>query len=65
MPDDGTFERRNKPTPHGGAYSVAYYLDGNGNPTPKSKAVKVTIEEYDKKGNSIWRTYGTIGKAAA
>jgi hypothetical protein len=57
-----TRERRDGPTPNGGVYSIAYYMDASGNPVPKSRATQMKIEEYDRKGNSIHRTYGSIGR---
>jgi hypothetical protein len=53
-------ERRDGPTPAGGAYSVANFRDTEGNPCPKSEARQVEIIEYRPDGTEIQRTYGTI-----
>lgn len=55
-----TEERSNGPTPHGGAYSIAYYRDAAGNPASKEVAAQVEIVEYDSRDNVIWRTYGIL-----
>jgi len=49
------------PTPHGGAYSIAYWQDEEGQPTTKAKAKRAEIIEYDEDGKAIARTYGDIG----
>ena len=41
------------PTPNGGAYSIAYYYDKNGNPCDVSTGILGQIVEYDKNGKSI------------
>jgi hypothetical protein len=55
-----TEERIDGPTPQGGAYSIAYYRDENGELIDKAVASRVEIVEYDSRGNMIWRTYGTL-----
>ena len=47
-------------TPSGGAYSVAYYKDANGNPCTKDKASKIEICEYSAKGVCINSIYGKM-----
>ncbi len=59
MPE--TSERREGPTPRGGAYSIAYWQDGNGNPTTKDKAKAVEIAEFDLQDQEIARTYARLG----
>jgi hypothetical protein len=54
-------ERKDGKTPNGGDYSVAYYLDGSGNPVDKSKAKQMRIIEYTKDGKAIYSTYGELG----
>jgi hypothetical protein len=56
---DETSTRINEPTPNGGAYSIAYWKDADGNPTTKDKAVAVEIHELDRQDQSIFRTYAT------
>ena len=57
---DETQTRIDKPTPSGGAYSIAFWVDGDGNPTPKRSAVKLEIVEYAKDDRVLRRTYGTV-----
>ncbi|MCC2672370.1 MAG: hypothetical protein K0Q72_4842 [Armatimonadetes bacterium] len=52
--------RSDRPTPNGGAYSIAYFTDEDGNPAPKSQASRVEIHEMDANGESIFRTYGNL-----
>lgn len=61
-PDPRFSERQDGATPNGGAYSIAYYHDKQGNPCQKKKAVTVNIVEYDSDGNRINETYGRLGK---
>jgi hypothetical protein len=66
MPDaDPEVEKRDGPTPNGGVRSEAHYQDDAGAPAPKSKAVRVTILEFDAAGNVVWRTYGEINRGAS
>lgn len=60
---DNTSERIDEPTPNGGAYSIAYFRDGNGNPTDKENAASVEINEYTADGHCIFTTYATLGQA--
>ena len=48
-----TQERIDGPTPTGGAYSIAYYLDKNRNLVPKKLAERMDILEFDKDGQCI------------
>ena len=57
---DITSERRDGPTPNGGAYSIVYYLDDGGNPAGKDEASSTEIAEFDSEGNEIFRTYGNL-----
>lgn len=50
-------ERQEGPTPKGGAYSIAYYQDAEGNPTEKAEAIKVEVVEFDAADSAIFRTY--------
>lgn len=61
--EDNTQERKDGPTPHGGVYSIAYFLDAENKPVPKERAVRMEIHEFDEEGNSIHRTYGEIRPA--
>jgi hypothetical protein len=55
---DKTSERVNRKTPNGGEYSIAYFVDKNGNPIDKDKAERVEIIEFDANDKQIRRTYG-------
>lgn len=55
-----TQERTEGPTPHGGAYAIAYYQDANGQPADKADAVAVEIIEYNADGVEVWRTYAEV-----
>ena len=57
--DDWT-QRTCGPTPAGGAYAIAHFLDANWQPVPKSKAVNIRIFEYDATHTCINRTWGFI-----
>ena len=52
-----TQERRNGPTPHGGAYSIAYYRGRDGSPVPKDQATAVELVEFTESGDQVFRTY--------
>ncbi len=52
-------------TPAGGVKSTAFYQDDAEQPAEKDTATRVLIVEYDESGESIQRTYGTIGKEPA
>lgn len=55
-------ERAEGPTPNGGAYSMAFYYDDNGNPAPKSEATRCNIIEFDENDNFVNETMGILGK---
>lgn len=56
-------ERKDIPTPNGGAYSVVYYYDEEGNPCQKINAKKIQIVEYTKNGERIMERNGFMGKS--
>lgn len=45
------------PTPNGGSYAIAYWLDEGQNPVPKKKATYVEIIEFNENGEQVFRTY--------
>jgi hypothetical protein len=53
-----TSERRDGPTPAGGAYSVMYYLDMQHNAVDKEAATVLRICEYDEQGKLLFETLG-------
>lgn len=59
-----TKERFDGPTPHGGTYTMIYYLDGKRALTDKGKAVAAEIVEFDANDNQVWRTYMEIANDA-
>lgn len=59
-PTRETSERREGPTPNGGAYSIAYYRDESGNATMKNQARMVEIVEYNEQGKAIHSTIGYL-----
>ena len=60
-PDPRFTETEYGPTPSGGAYSVAYYYDKDGNPCKKADAVRLNIIEYSAEGKRINEVYGILG----
>lgn len=52
-----TQERIDEKTPNGGAYSIAYFKDANGNPVEKEKSSSMEIVEFDNADRQIFRTY--------
>ena len=54
--------RKDGPTPNGGAYSIAYYLDKDRAPTDPKDAVFLIICEYDKNDNLLFETTGISSK---
>ena len=54
--------RKDGPTPNGGAYSIAYYLDKDRAPTDPKDAVFVIICEYDENDNLLFETTGISSK---
>lgn len=57
MADEMTSERVEGPTPNGGTYSVANFLDKDGAPCPKAEAVGMEILEFDGDDRCVGRTY--------
>jgi hypothetical protein len=53
-----TSERTDGPTPAGGAYSVAVYLDDDGREVEPSAATRVLVTEYDADGGWLAETIG-------
>lgn len=61
--EPATFERRDGPTPNGGAYSTAQFSKGDGTTwetCSKEVATRVEITEYTADNQAIMRTYGII-----
>lgn len=56
-PSDPTQERHDGPTPNGGAYSIAYFLDDHRDPVAKDEATAMEIIEFDADGEQVHRTY--------
>jgi hypothetical protein len=56
MPDE-TETRTNEPTPSGGAYSIAYWQDADGNPVDKSSWVQAEVIEFTADGEHLQRNY--------
>lgn len=54
---DDTSERHDGPTPNGGAYSVANFLDAERKPCPKDRAKFIEIMEYDANDEVVARTW--------
>ena len=50
-------KRIDEPTPNGGAYSVIYFKDKDGNPCSESAAKHFEIIEYDENNEPIMHTY--------
>lgn len=61
-PDDRYTERGDGPTINGGAYSIAYYYDHEGNPCKKENAVRVNIVEYTENGERLNETYALFSE---
>lgn len=57
-----TSERREGPTPNGGAYSIAYYRDERGVPTTRDRARSVEIIEYNVDGEPMYSTIGYLNR---
>ena len=55
-----TSERRDGPTPAGGAYSEAVYMDDHGELCEKEVATQVWITEYDADGKWLGETVGNL-----
>lgn len=57
MPEGVHFERLDKPTPNGGAYSILYWMGRLGTRATRETAVGGEIVEYTKDGKVLHRTY--------
>jgi hypothetical protein len=62
LPAEPTSERHDGPTPNGGAYAIANFLDGERNPTTKANATYIEILEYDGSDNNVGRTWLEAGR---
>jgi len=47
----------------GGASAEIYYLDEEGKPVEKERAVRVIIRELDEHGNLVRETFGTVNRS--
>lgn len=65
IPEDTEFTETHKgPTPSGGAYSTAYFYDGDGCPCKREEASFMNIVEYSAEGVRINEHYGMMGSAS-
>jgi hypothetical protein len=48
------------PAPNGGASSVCYFQDENGQPVRRSMASQAEVVELDSKGNYLFRSYMSL-----
>jgi hypothetical protein len=55
-PTDETQRRTEGPTPNGGEYAIAYFLDKQHRPCTEERAKYIEIHEF-KGGQSIHRTW--------
>ena len=53
-------ERVEGPTPHGGAYAIATFLNDKNEAVTKALATRINIVEYDAGGQEIFRTYSDM-----
>jgi hypothetical protein len=60
--DDKSVERTDGPTPNGGAYFLAIFHDGNGNPMTRMTATHVRIEEYSEEDVLILVHHAYLGE---
>ncbi len=60
MPDEIKQERIEGPTPGGGLYAIAFYLDNRDRAVEKRKAKRAEIVEYDERDVAIARTYAEL-----
>ncbi|MDI6893804.1 MAG: hypothetical protein QME70_04190 [Bacillota bacterium] len=58
-------ERKDGPTPAGGAYAVAVYMDDEENVVDKSVATRVVITEYDERGERLRETWAYLPSRSA
>jgi hypothetical protein len=49
--------RVDEPTPNGGAYSIAYWQNANGEPALPEDATGAEIIEFSESGEQVFRTY--------
>jgi hypothetical protein len=56
--DKITSEKKDGPTPNGGAYSIGYYMNDEGMNVPKDEATQIIIKEYSADGIIIQTTHG-------
>lgn len=52
-----TETRKDKTTPNGGVYSIAYWKGPEGQPVEQKNAVAGEIVEFDADDNAVFRTY--------
>jgi len=57
-------ERSEGPTPAGGAYALAIWLDDDGELTTKALATRVEVLEFDASDRVIFRTYGRVASTS-
>ncbi|HBF09865.1 MAG: hypothetical protein CMD81_12730 [Gammaproteobacteria bacterium] len=60
-----TTQRVDGPTPMGGKYSIATFLNDKNKPVEKSLATHIRIAEYNEKNKIIATTYGTINSPSS
>ena len=53
-------ERREGPTPNGGAYSEAFYFNKDGVEVVIDDASRIIIKEYTEDGRLLETTYGSL-----
>jgi hypothetical protein len=51
-----TQARREGPTPNGGAYSIAYFLDANWKPVPRERAEVIEVIEFTQEDTFLKST---------
>jgi hypothetical protein len=56
-----TSERIDGPTPGGGTYVIAHFLDAERRPCPKAQARYAEVYEYDASGVNVGRTWLEMG----
>lgn len=55
-----TTKRRDGPTPSGGAYSIAFFADDNGNEADESVATQCIFTEYGPQDQFVHESVGPI-----
>ena len=53
-------DRIDEPTPNGGAYSIAYYFNDQGEMVDKTLATKIIIKEFSADDKLIYTTHGNF-----